>query len=65
MNFLDRIERIPLRIAMARIEASKFVGEDGKEYFRFPAPSTNYPVRKMLYPNGCPIITEGPQRDDL
>lgn len=32
--FLKAIERRPLDIAMARIEATRYTGEDGKEYCR-------------------------------
>lgn len=35
-DLLGYFDQAPLRIAMARIEASKFIGEDGKEYIRFP-----------------------------
>ena len=40
LKFAEECEKMPFRIAMARIEASKFIGEDGKEYIRFPVPKS-------------------------
>jgi len=35
-ELLDNIERTIFLRKLAEIEATKFIGEDGKEYFRFP-----------------------------
>lgn len=37
-RIVDHLESIPLRQKMKEIEDSKFIGEDGKEYFRLPLP---------------------------
>ncbi len=38
-DYLDALDRRILQQKLAEIEATRFTGEDGKEYFRFP-PST-------------------------
>ena len=38
LKFAEECEKAPFRIATARIEASRFIGEDGKEYIRLEMP---------------------------
>lgn len=40
---LDAIDRRIFQQKLAEIEATKFIGEDGKEYFRLPKP-VRYPI---------------------
>lgn len=37
-KWVDKFDNYGFRMHLARIEATRFTGEDGKQYFRFPAP---------------------------
>jgi len=39
LELLEHFDKAPLRMHMERIEATRFIGADGKEYVRFPKPN--------------------------